>query len=152
MISHAVMAKPGCSAPSRRASAQDTSWLERHSAWRLDHLAGELEDGVAAAGIDVVVLEEGRRRQHDVGHARGLGHELLVHADEQVVAREARAHLARSGRTTIGLVFWISIAVTGGPSPRSRDRRSAPARCATCRARTERVERRPALDQRASSG
>ena len=44
---------------------------------------------MTAALIDVVVLEKHGRRQDDVGHDRGLGHELLVHADEQIVARKA---------------------------------------------------------------
>ena len=77
--------------------------------------------GVAAGGVDIVMLEEGRGRQHDIGHLRRIGHELLMHADEEIVAREAlRAPCSISGQTTIGLVFWISSAVTGGPSPRSR--------------------------------
>ena len=55
----------------------------------LDHLARDLEAGVAAGDVDVVVLEEGRRRQHDVGHRGGLGHELLVDAQEEILARHA---------------------------------------------------------------
>ena len=79
-------------------------------------LARHLEDGVAARGVEVVVLEERRGRQHDVGEGRRLGQELLVHADEQVLAREAaRAPCSSSGQTIAGLVFWTSIAVTGGP-------------------------------------
>ena len=53
---------------------------------------------MAAAHIDVVMLQEGRRRQHDVGVARGVGHELLVHGEEQVVALEALAYLDRFRR------------------------------------------------------
>ena len=51
--------------------------------------AAELQVGVSAAQIDVVMLEEGRRRQHDVGHRHGFGHELLVDADEEIGTREA---------------------------------------------------------------
>ena len=91
MISRGVMAKPGWRAPSRSASATTTSWLERQPSRRLDRLGAELQILVAAAGVEVVVLEEHRRRQHDVGVARGVGEELLVDADEQVVAREAAA-------------------------------------------------------------
>ena len=58
---------------------------------RLDQLGPEDEILVAAAAIDVVVLEEHGRRQHHVGHLRGLGHELLVHADEQVRRAQSRA-------------------------------------------------------------
>ena len=55
----------------------------------LDHLAGDLEWVWPLAGVDVVMLEEGRGRQHDIGHRRRLGHELLVDADEEIVAGEA---------------------------------------------------------------
>ena len=47
--------------------------------------------------VDVGMLEEHGGRQDDVGHPRRVGHELLVHADEQVVAREAAVHLAEVG-------------------------------------------------------
>ena len=60
---------------------------------RLDDLRRELQVLVAARGVDVVVFEEHRRGQHDVGVARRVGHELLVHAGEQVLAREAVPHL-----------------------------------------------------------
>ena len=57
--------------------------------------AADLQKGVAAGGVDVVVFEKRRRRQHDIGHRRGLGHELLVHADEQIVAGEPLVHERR---------------------------------------------------------
>ena len=98
MISRGLMSKPRCSAPTRLASAQITSWLERHSPGGSISLRPEQDVLVAAALVDVVVLEEHGRRQHDVGHLRRLGHELLVHADEQVLAREAGLHLALLGR------------------------------------------------------
>ena len=72
----------------------------------LHHRAGELQIGVAAGGVDVVMLQEGRRRQHDIGHCGGLGHELLVDADEEIVAREAlRAPWSNPGRPPSG---WCS--------------------------------------------
>ena len=40
---------------------------------------------------------------HHVGHARGRGHELLVHAGEQVLAGEACLHLALLGRHLHGI-------------------------------------------------
>ncbi len=58
---------------------------------RLDQLAAEDDVLVAAAPVDVVMLEEHRRRQHDVGHLGRVGHDLLVHGDEQVVAGKAAA-------------------------------------------------------------
>ncbi len=56
------------------------------------HRAADLEIGMSARGINVVMLEKGRRRQDDVGHCRGLGHELLVYADKEVGALETAAH------------------------------------------------------------
>ena len=47
----------------------------------------------------LAVLEEGRRRQHDVGVARGVGHHLLVDDREEVVAREP-ARARASGRAS----------------------------------------------------
>jgi hypothetical protein len=35
------------------------------------------------------VLDEHGRRQDDIGRFRGVGHELLVYADEQIVAGKA---------------------------------------------------------------
>ena len=37
---------------------------------------------MCACSVDVVVLEEHRRREHNVRKTRGIGHELLVHADK----------------------------------------------------------------------
>ena len=87
--SRGVMAKPGCSAPSRRASAPITSWLERHSPGGSISFGPSRMYWLPPAVIEVVVLDEHGGRQHDVGDFRGVGHELLVHADEQIVAREA---------------------------------------------------------------
>ena len=58
---------------------------------RLDQLATDLQVAVAARLIQIVVFEEHGGGQHDVGPARRLGHELLVHCDEQVVPPEAAA-------------------------------------------------------------
>ena len=59
-----------------------------------------------AALINVVVLHEHRGRQHEVGGLGRLGHELLVHADEQILAREALldAGLVRRDRHRIGVL------------------------------------------------
>ncbi len=54
--------------------------------------AADLQIGVSARGVEIVVFEKGGRRQNDISHRRGLGQELLVHANEQVVATEALAH------------------------------------------------------------
>ena len=50
---------------------------------------------MGAGGVEIIVLEKGRRRQHDIGHRRGFGHELLVDADEQVIAGEALSNETR---------------------------------------------------------
>ena len=65
---------------------------------RLDELGPELDVLVAAAPIDVVVLHEHGRGQDDVGHQGRLGHELLVDADEQVLAGKAPLHQFLLGR------------------------------------------------------
>src|ERR1051326_6488399 len=72
---------------------------------RLDTLGSEDEILMTAATINVVVFEERRRRQHDIGHPCGFGHELLVHASEQVLARKARLHLVLIGRDG----YWIGV-------------------------------------------
>ena len=59
---------------------------------RLDQLRAEQDVLVAAAAIDVVMLEEHRRGQHDIGELGRVGHELLVHAGEEVVAQKALDH------------------------------------------------------------
>ena len=59
---------------------------------RVDELRPDLEMLVAAAGIEIVVLHEHGRGQHDIGHERRLGHELLVHADEEILAGKTPFH------------------------------------------------------------
>ena len=62
---------------------------------RLDHRLGDEKMGMTACDIEVLMLEKRRRRQDDIGHRSGFGHELLMHADEQIVATEAVMHLAQ---------------------------------------------------------
>src|SRR5207247_6043030 len=75
-------------------------------AGRLDQLGPELDVLVAAALVEVVVLEKHGRGQGNVGHAGGLGHELLVYADEQVLAGKAALDeiLLRRDRHRIGVL------------------------------------------------
>ena len=63
-----------------------------------DHLRADLQIHMAAAFVDVVMLEKRRGRQHDIGEGRGIGHELFVHTKEQVIPQQALAHLARFRR------------------------------------------------------
>ena len=75
-------------------------------AGRLDQLGADRNVLVAAAVIEIVMLHEHGRGQHDVGHLRGLGHELLMHRHEQVLARKSLAHqrLLRRHRHRIGVL------------------------------------------------
>src|SRR5208337_5278741 len=63
------------------------------SSRRLDRLRSELEVLMASGRVNVVVLEKHRRRKNNVGIAGGVGHELLMNANEQVVARKAAPDL-----------------------------------------------------------
>src|ERR1700733_8840456 len=65
---------------------------------RIDRLWRELEKLMCACGVDVVVLEEHRRREHNVGKTRGISHELLMHADKQILARESLPNFFLVGR------------------------------------------------------
>lgn len=65
---------------------------------RLDHRPRDVEEAGAAGLVEIVVLEEGRRRQDDVGHRRRLGQELLVDAGEEILAQEAGTDLRRIRR------------------------------------------------------
>ena len=95
---HSVISKPGWAGAEPPRQLADHVMVGPALGVGLEQLARDLDAGVAGRLVDVVVLEEHGRRQHDVGHLRGLGHELLVHADEQVVAREALVHLVELRR------------------------------------------------------
>jgi len=73
---------------------------------RLDQLGADRNVLVAAAVIEIVMLHEHRRRQHDIRHQGGLGHELLMHRHEQVLARKTLPHqrLLRRHRHRIGVL------------------------------------------------
>ena len=102
----ASSSKPDAGAPSRFARPQITSWLERHSPGGSTSFGPSRMYWLAAALVDVVVLDEHGGGQYDVRYLGCVGHELLVHAHEQVVAREAAASPAScSGATVTGLVF-----------------------------------------------
>ena len=107
MISRGLM-REAADAPPRRASpgAQTTSWFERHSPGGSTSFGPSMHVLVPAALVEVVVLHEHRRRQDDVGHHGRLGHELLVHADEEVLAGKAPLHelLLRRDRDRIGVL------------------------------------------------
>ena len=54
--------------------------------------------GVAIAVVDVPVFELGGGRQHIVGMVGGVGHEMLQHHGEQILARKTCHHFRRLGR------------------------------------------------------
>ena len=57
-------------------------------AGRVDQFGADLDMAMGAGLIDVVMLHEHRRGQHQIGHGGGFGHELLMHAHEQILTRE----------------------------------------------------------------
>ena len=61
-------------------------------AGRLDGRQVERDVVLAVGVVDIEVLRLHRRRQHDVGEVHRVGHALLEHDGEQVLAREARVH------------------------------------------------------------
>ncbi len=67
-------------------------------AGRLDQLRPEQDVLAAAGGVEVVVLDEHGGGQDHVGDLGGVGHELLVHADEQIVAGKAALDRLLVGR------------------------------------------------------
>ena len=73
---------------------------------RLEHLRRELQVLVPPGGVKVIMFQEHGRRQDDIGVARGVGHELLVNASEQVIARKPAAYflLVRSDSQRIGVL------------------------------------------------
>ena len=75
-----------------------TKWLVRGPSGGSISFGPERDVLVAAAAIDVVMLQEHRGRQHDVGELCRIGHELLVHAGEEVVAQQALLHQPLLGR------------------------------------------------------
>ena len=66
-----------------------TAWFGRHSPGGSMILGPRMMYWCPPPLVDVVVLHEHRRRENHVGDLGRLGHELLVHADEEVLARES---------------------------------------------------------------
>ena len=83
--------------PMRLASAWATSKFDRASPCGLAACAAPLHPVGAVGAIEIVGLEVVRRRQHDVGVLRRVGHEGIVHHGEQVLARKTLLHLVDLG-------------------------------------------------------
>ncbi|MNI12485.1 hypothetical protein D3C73_656700 [compost metagenome] len=64
----------------------DDEEIGAHGRWRFDQLRPEQDMLLSAGAIKIVMFEEHGRRQHDIGNLRRIGHELLMHRSEQVVA------------------------------------------------------------------
>ena len=64
---------------------------------RFDRLLAPLHPVGAVGAVEIVGLEIVRGRQHDVGVARGVGHERVVHDGEQVLAHQTLLHLVDLG-------------------------------------------------------
>jgi hypothetical protein len=71
-------------------------------AGRLDHRLGHLKK-VWPLAVEIVVLEEHRGRQHDIGEGRRLGQELPTQVNRS--ALETACTSSSSGQTIAGLVF-----------------------------------------------
>ena len=145
-ISIAVISKPGMTCPKPCRQTLQHLVVGAALARRIDQLRADLDVAVPAGLVDVVVLHEHRGRQHDVRPARRLGHELLVRADEQIVAGEAAADAVAVGadgqRVLVldqhGMNLRAVAAVPCG-------RRSARCRCGSCRARGSTGRAHPGL-------
>ena len=115
---------------------------------RLDHLARRAAETNGRSPCRCHRARGSRRRQHDIG----ISAVSVINCSWTQTKRSERLKPSRtfsdSGHTTAGFVFWISIAVTGGPSPRSGLSPVRTARCATCRGSGARIERVLSLDQR----
>ena len=70
---------------------------------RLDQLGAVEHAGVAATAVVVVVLEEHGGGQHDVGHFRRVGQELLMNDCEQILASETGPRQALLGGNINGV-------------------------------------------------
>src|SRR5579884_1522287 len=58
-------------------------------AYRSDRLIGNLQIVVPIGLLNIFLLEESGRRQHDVGVIGGIGEELIVDDGEQIVTHES---------------------------------------------------------------
>src|SRR5580704_5155231 len=87
-------------------------------AGRIDQLRPEQEVLTAARGVKIVVFDEHGRGQHDVGHFAVSVMNCSCTQTNKSSRAKPRLTTSWSGATATGLVFWISMALTGGP-PRS---------------------------------
>ncbi|OWK24136.1 hypothetical protein AJ87_26200 [Rhizobium yanglingense] len=72
----------------------DDKKVGAHRRRRFDEFRAEQDMVLAAGAVDVVMLDEHRGGNDDIGHFRRLGHELLVYGHEEIAPRKAALHKA----------------------------------------------------------
>ena len=87
---------------------------------RFDHRARQLQRHRPVALCVVVVFQEGRRRQDDVGVQRRVGEHLIEHHGEQVFAREPLEHARLIGERDRGIAVVDEQAVDGRAARRGQ--------------------------------
>ena len=101
--SMSVSSSASPTAQPRGEHRENTSGFGARLGHRLDHRPHELQADRAVAPGDVVVLEERRRRQHDVGVARGVGEDLIEDDGEEIVALQPLEHPVLVGHRRQGI-------------------------------------------------
>ena len=109
-------------APSRAARPCSTSWFDRHSPGGSISFGADLDMAVSTGLIQIVVLHEHRRRQHDIRPARRFRHELLVHA------RRTDHRAGNRGARDCCRAHTVSGFCSGSASRAPADHRAAPSR------------------------
>ena len=92
-ISSSLSRRHGSAEPHALGQAPEDLGVGQRLAERRDRRAAQAEVELAVRLVDVERLQGRRRRQHDVGVVDRVGREELVDDREQVLAREALAHL-----------------------------------------------------------
>ena len=86
-----------------RPAARKISTLLRASPGGWQRRPRQLQVVVPVREVEVGVLQEGGRRQQDVGVVGGVGLELLEHDGEQILAAQAAQHRVLIGRDRRGV-------------------------------------------------
>ncbi len=98
--------KAGMLGPHRTGNGTDHLMVGAAFSRWVHGLQSQLDMLVATCGIKVIMLKEHGRRQNKVGHLRRIGHELLMHHGEQVIALKTPPHqfLIRADIHRIGVL------------------------------------------------
>ena len=123
-ISIAVMSKPRCSRAEPPRQALQHLVVRAAFARRLDQLGADLDVAVAAGLVEVVVLHEHRRGQHDIGQRAVSVMNCSCTQTNRSSRSEAAPHaVAIRGRPPPG---WCSGSAARGPAGRRRARARSP--------------------------